>query len=224
MTGNLADDLIEEYRKNRKAFSGFMNNVVDFFKSDNEGLIDGEQRFVVHSVKHREKDIDHLREKISRKIEAGRSISKETFFRDITDFCGVRVLHLRLSDFKVINAAIEAHIKGLHWVLAEKPRAYTWDPEYREYFQSFGIQTEIKESFYTSVHYLVKPNEESFVSCEIQVRSLFEEIWGEVDHDLNYPTPSGNVSCREQLKVLAKLVGAGTKLVDSIYSSSASSP
>ena len=67
------------------------------------------------------------------------------------------------------------------------------------------------------MHYVVKPNADTFVSCEIQVRSLFEEIWGEVDHEVNYPIPTENISAREQLKVLAKLLGAGTKLVDSIY-------
>jgi len=51
----------------------------------------------------------------------------------------------------------------------------------------------------------------------VQVRTLFEEIWGEVDHALNYPTPTETISCREQLKVLAKLVGAGSRLVDSIF-------
>jgi putative GTP pyrophosphokinase len=109
-------------------------------------------------------------------------------------------------------------VTGQHWYLAEPPKAYTWDPEYKSFFEKFSISTKIKESFYTSVHYIVKPNVDSIVTCEIQVRSLFEEIWGEVDHDLNYPIPSKSTSCREQLKVLAKLVGAGTKLVDSIYS------
>ncbi|WP_315782452.1 hypothetical protein [Bradyrhizobium sp. SZCCHNPS1003] len=28
---------------------------------------------------------------------------------------------------------------------------------------------------------------DSPLSCEIQVRTLFEEIWGEIDHQLNYP-------------------------------------
>lgn len=221
MTPADADALLDHYKKNRKAFSGFMNNVIDFFKIDNETLFTSRDRFAVHSVKYREKDLDHLKAKLMRKSDGNEpDIDVQNLFTRITDFCGVRVLHLRLTDFKTIHAAIDQHINNLHWRYAECPKAYTWDPEYKNFFEGFGVATELKESFYTSVHYVVKPNDESFVTCEIQVRSLFEEIWGEVDHDLNYPEKSANISCREQLKVLAKLVGAGTKLVDSIYSAS----
>jgi ppGpp synthetase/RelA/SpoT-type nucleotidyltranferase len=52
--------------------------------------------------------------------------------------------------------------------------------------------------------------------CEIQVRTLFEEIWGEVDHQINYPFPSKSIACREQIKVLSKIVGAGSRLLDSL--------
>lgn len=214
------EELVDKYKSNRKAYSGFMNNVIDFFKLDNDHLRDPDGRFVVHSVKYREKDVDHLKEKILRKNLDGAEINSENIFKKITDFCGVRVLHIRLSDFSTIHAAIVHHVEKSFWTFAENPKAYTWDPEYKGHFESMGIATEIKESFYTSVHYLVKPNPENFVCCEIQVRSLFEEVWGEIDHDLNYPSKTGNISCREQLKVLAKLVGAGTKLVDSIYNTS----
>jgi ppGpp synthetase/RelA/SpoT-type nucleotidyltranferase len=41
-----------------------------------------------------------------------------------------------------------------------------------------------KESYYTSIRYLVKPRHD-----EIQVRTLFEEIWGGIDHTIYYPHP-----------------------------------
>lgn len=109
--------------------------------------------------------------------------------------------------------------KQKDWTLVEPPKAYTWDPESKQFFESLEIGVEIKESYYTSVHYVVRPRLDSPLCCEIQVRTLFEEIWGEVDHTLNYPTKSENLACREQLKVLAKLVGAGSRLVDSIFRS-----
>jgi putative GTP pyrophosphokinase len=219
MTAERFDELIDTYKRHRKAYSGFMNNVIDFFKPDNESLLEGDGRFVVHSVKFREKAISHIEEKIRRKSSEGRPVTKENFFDRINDFCGVRVLHLRLSDFQLIHSAISSHVSGQFWTFAEPPKAYTWDPEYKSFFEGLGVKTEIKESFYTSVHYVVKPNVDNFVCCEIQVRTLFEEVWGEIDHDLNYPAKTEIIACREQLKVLAKLVGAGTKLVDSIYNS-----
>jgi putative GTP pyrophosphokinase len=55
------------------------------------------------------------------------------------------------------------------------------------------------------------------VTCEIQVRTLFEEIWGEIDHTLNYPDTTASVACKEQLRVLAKLASTGTRLADAIF-------
>ena len=176
---------------------------------------------VVHSVKSRLKDREHLREKILRKWSDGDPIHPDNVFQKITDLAGVRVLHLYQDQFPQIHAEIIDKIeKQKDWVLIEEPKAYTWDPECKKFFESLGVGVEIKESYYTSVHYVVRPRLDSPHCCEIQVRTLFEEIWGEVDHTLNYPTPSENLACREQLKVLAKLVGAGSRLVDSIFRSS----
>ncbi len=62
-------------------------------------------------------------------------------------------------------------------------------------------------------------NPSAFVCCEIQVRTLFEEIWGEIDHAINYPHSTESIACKEQLKVMTKLVSTGTRLADSIFRS-----
>lgn len=105
------------------------------------------------------------------------------------------------------------------WHLHEKPKAYTWDQESSEFFKRLDLEVILKPSSYTSVHYVIRPKPFSRICCEIQVRTLFEEVWGEVDHVLNYPNETSIVACREQLRVLAKIAGAGTRLVDSIFRS-----
>ncbi len=172
----------------------------------------------VHSVKSRLKDRNHLGEKLSRKWDDANPIDGANIFERVTDLAGVRVLHLYQDQFPKIHAEIMGKVNVLaDWHLPEAPKAYTWDPESRIFFETLGVEVQIKESFYTSVHYLVRPRADSPICCEIQVRTLFEEIWGEVDHGLNYPIPSTILSCREQLRVLAKMVGAGSRLVDSIF-------
>ena len=84
------------------------------------------------------------------------------------------------------------------------------------YFNRIGIRTEIKESYYTSIHYVLRPNSKSIATCEVQVRTLLEETWGEIDHAMNYPHSTNDRYCKEQLKIFAKLIGAGTHLADSI--------
>jgi ppGpp synthetase/RelA/SpoT-type nucleotidyltranferase len=173
---------------------------------------------IVHSVKTRMKDRTHLADKLLRKAKIGEIINADNLFVNVTDLAGIRVFHLYQEQFRSIHEEIlvKSHNLG-DWHIAEPPKAYTWDPESKKFFESLGVETEVKESFYTSVHYLIRPRPDSPICCEIQVRTLFEEIWGEVDHSLNYPHPCDNIACREQLRVLAKLVGAGSRLVDSIF-------
>ncbi|MGH9905928.1 MAG: hypothetical protein ACRD8U_10160 [Pyrinomonadaceae bacterium] len=57
------------------------------------------------------------------------------------------------------------------------------------------------------------------VTYEIQVRTLADEIWGEIDHKINYPYPHDSLSCREQIKALARVASSCSRLVDSIVAS-----
>ncbi|MEN6429029.1 MAG: RelA/SpoT domain-containing protein [Phycisphaerales bacterium] len=171
----------------------------------------------VHSIRTRIKDLGHLRDKLARKHADGDEITDANIFQKITDIAGVRVLHLYQQQFPLIHQCISGQLTRGDWVLHGDPTAYTWDPESRAFFEGFGLAVKVKESFYTSIHYVVKPRQDSEVTCEIQVRTLFEEIWGEIDHAINYPHPASSLSCCEQLRVLARLVGAGSRLADSIF-------
>ncbi|MER2097477.1 MAG: RelA/SpoT domain-containing protein [Pseudomonas qingdaonensis] len=196
----------------------FMGSVRTWFEMHPK-LIRG-ARPVIHSVKSRIKDREHLAEKINRKLELIEGeIEADDLFNRLTDLSGVRILLLHQQQYRDVHAEFLKKISN-DWYLVEPPKAYTWDPESADFFRSLGIDTQVKDSQYTSLHYVVRPRAGADVVCEIQVRTLFEEIWGEVDHALNYPAPTDNVACSEQLRVLAKLVGAGSRLVDSIYRSS----
>lgn len=173
----------------------------------------------IHSIKSRQKDPEHLRDKLIRKYSKGYLITKETLWKEITDLNGVRILHLYQQQFPTIHQEIMKKINYFEdWKLVESPKAYTWEKESQQFFEDLGIQAEVKDTYYTSVHYVVKPNNtKSDVTCEIQVRTLFEEIWGEIDHTINYPHATKSIACKEQIRVLAKLVSTGTRLADSIF-------
>lgn len=224
MSGQQDVDLaIAAFEQRRHELSIFMNGVERWFAS--HPRLTGGSTPVVHSVKSRLKDSGHLKEKIIRKQASGDPITAENLFTRVTDLAGVRVLHLYQEQSRIIHAAIIEKVEAQRdWVFNEPPKAYTWDPEAQGFFADMGLEVHVKDSFYTSVHYLVRPRVDSPHCCEIQVRTLFEEIWGEVDHALNYPTPTDNVACREQLRVLTKVVGAGSRLVDAIFRTAASAP
>jgi putative GTP pyrophosphokinase len=207
--------IVAAFRERTYDFEIFMDGVASLFQK--HPAISAGDFPIVHSIKKRIKSDDHLLNKIGRKHHEGREITLNNCFAEITDFAGVRILHLRQSDFQAINRVIDEKIKSGDWHLVEQPVAYTWDPEYEQFFLHLGCRCERRESSYTSVHFVIRPRQDSPLACEIQVRTLFEEIWGEIDHQLNYPHPTENVACREQLRVLAKVVGAGSRLVTSIY-------
>jgi GTP pyrophosphokinase len=214
----LAQQCLVEYERNRHGLLLFMNAVRDFFALHPQ--LSGEEA-IVHSVKARLKAPDHLLEKVARKVAGGEPVDPAKLLWQVTDLAGVRVLHLYHDQFPMIHRAVKAQVEAQEWTFHEEPRAYTWDPEQESFFDGLGLLTEVRDTFYTSVHYVVRPRAGSPYCCEIQVRTLFEEVWGEIDHRLNYPRKTESVPCAEQLRVLSKLVGAGSRLADAIFRSHA---
>ncbi|MES3152401.1 RelA/SpoT domain-containing protein [Sphingomonas faeni] len=210
------DDAILALLDNMKHELGiFMDGVLRYLGDHPDLRVGGKQ--IVHSYKSRLKDREHLRTKLARKRSQGNPVLPEDLFRRVTDLAGVRIIHLFQEHFSQIDRLIRRKVDAGDWVLGERAKAYTWDPETAEYFRGFDLDVMQKPTSYTSVHYLIRPREDSPICCEVQVRTLFEEIWGEVDHQINYPVPTKNLACGEQIKVLSKLVGAGSRLLDSLH-------
>jgi len=213
-TNKQVNDLVSIYSERADEFALFSKQISDFFQSSRQ--FNEKPLPLVHSVKSRLKDEKHLADKIKRKWSEG-VITEKNLFKKITDFAGVRVLHLHTQQFAGIHRAIMGQIEKGYWSLHEPPIAYSWDPEATAFFKSLNLKAVTRESYYTSIHYVVKPQARYDLTCEIQVRTLFDEVWGEIDHALNYPVPTTSVACKEQLRVLAKLSSTGTRLADSIF-------
>lgn len=212
--------IVDAYQEKHDEFDLFRQQVASFFQTSRQfhkGTVP-----LVHSVRSRMKDVDHLTDKVKRKW-AAEKITAQNLFEKVTDLAGVRVLHLHTAQFAEIHQAIMRHIDGKFWTLFEPPVSYTWDPEASAFFERLGLKVVTRETYYTSIHYVVKPHPKTNLTCEIQVRTLFEEAWGEIDHALNYPNSTKNIGCREQLRVLAKLTSTSTRLADAIFITAKSS-
>ncbi|MEB6535930.1 RelA/SpoT domain-containing protein [Pantoea stewartii] len=210
------EDIIQSINGNIHDYEIFSDRIVSYITRDPVLKVN------VHSHKKRTKDLEHLDEKITRKNHkskeiGGLEITKDNVMDIITDIVGIRILHLHQGQFDAIHKRLMKYVEDGELALYENPKAYTWDPEYAALFRKEGINTEQKESFYTSVHYVFKANSTSKITCEVQVRTLFEEVWGEIDHAVNYPKESESIFIKEQLKVLARIVGAGTRMSHSIF-------
>jgi len=206
--------VIAKYENKKRELEIFVDGVRSLLMEHPELYRNG--KCIVHSSKFRLKDSDHLKGKVLRKAAEGKLIDESNLFETVTDLGGVRILHLFQEDFRYVDKLIRQKVADGDWFLFERPVANTWDPEAKTFFSKFDLEVCQTETLYTSVHYLIKPREDSPLCCEVQVRTLFEEIWGEVDHQINYPQPTNSVSLREQLLVLSKITGAGSRLLDSI--------
>jgi hypothetical protein len=73
----------------------------------------------------------------------------------------------------LIAEGLTALFEEERYTLHEKPTARVWDDEARAFFTKLGFKIENKPSrpsFYTSVHYVIKPSKKTEITCEIQVR------------------------------------------------------
>jgi putative GTP pyrophosphokinase len=215
----IMDEMVTYYESRHHLFKRLAETLQALF-TNAETLTD-----YVHSMKWRVKEPTHLRDKLVRKfVEANAegkilNITKNNLFYKINDLAGFRILHLYTHQFEHIHEALLDLFNEERYRLVERPTAKTWDDESREYFRSLNIKTQSSSSMYTSVHYIVEPNRQTKITAEIQVRTLAEEIWGEVSHKVNYPHSTSNVSCSEQIKVLARVTSSCSRLVDSIFKS-----
>ena len=185
-----------------------------------------ELRGLVHSSQWRAKEPSHLRHKLIRKAEEALKgdnqfdITSDNVFDRISDLAGVRLLHLHMRQMEKIHPLIIKTLKDEGYVLkGGKQEAKTWDPEYAAMFKELGLKVTQDPSFYTSVHYIIKQNKKTPRQCELQVRTLSEELWGEISHTINYPRETDSIACKEQIKALARFVSGCSRLVDSIVRS-----
>ncbi|MCH8147633.1 MAG: (p)ppGpp synthetase [Planctomycetes bacterium] len=203
---------------------------IHLFKNAAEGVVlacmnEPKLQKFIHFIKHRLKDPKHLRAKLRKKAledkKDGRkpTINEANLFREITDLAGVRILHLYTDEIAEMNLRILTILKEQKYTVVKGPVANIWDHEADQYFAKLGFETVLRDTMYTSVHYEIELNTVTGVRCELQLRTLADEVWGEVSHTMDYPNPTGSVACKEQLKVLARVTSGRTRLVDSIFRS-----
>jgi putative GTP pyrophosphokinase len=211
-------EMVQHFIDNKGLISMSLNSF-EGYVLNSENLMN-----IIHSHKARLKDPEHLMDKLIRKynesVEKKKkfTITKNNLLIKINDLGGFRILHLYTKQFEQIHLELKKIIDEQNWKIVEGPSAKTWDDESREYFESIGVKVDKSPNMYTSVHYIIKPNSKSGITLEVQVRTLMEEVWGEVDHSINYPHKSDSSSVREQIKVLARVTSSCSRLVDSIFS------
>jgi len=188
--------ILEEYKK----IDGLLHDISKDFIDEYLYEID---KAGIHSYRYRTKDPEHLLEKILRKQrenpEKFAGIDHTNFHKFITDLIGIRVFFLYREDWihfhKYITSRFENNpelyvVDRLadfdedvnHYYIAERPKVYKRAGDSKIYDEN-EIEI-ITGGIYRSLHYIIKYRG---YYVEIQGRTLFEEGWSEIDHDIVYP-------------------------------------
>ncbi len=167
----------------------------------------------VHSINYRIKKEEHLIEKIIRKRikNPQRIIDLKNYRNEITDLIGIRALHLFKEDWIHINNFLKDN-----WEFAEQPVAYVRNGDsdrILDYYRENQCRIEEHPYGYRSVHYIIKAKNNGTVhNSEIQVRTIFEEAWGEIDHVIRYPYHTDNQLLFRLSSILNRIAGSADEL------------
>lgn len=172
----------------------------------------------VHSVKSRVKSSERLIEKIIRKTPAKKEkygddfqFSVENYKDEINDLIGIRAIHIFKQDWESIHEFILNT-----WKVIEIT-ANVRDGDDTRRFKELDIQIKSRPSGYRSVHYLIEfyPTNEKVIA-EIQVRTIFEEGYGEIDHQLRYSHKEISEVLASNLLLFNRIVGSADEMASLI--------
>ena len=163
----------------------------------------------VHSLSYRVKSTSHLVEKIIRKngeyLDRGEYLSRENYEKYITDLMGIRILLLFKSDWLLVHDYLMERYKD---ILMDPPFAYIRKGDDDSLYRG---KVEIRDNKqYRSVHYVIRAD--NGLGIEIQVRTLYEEAWSEIDHKLRYPYNLQSEMLKNYTDIMNRLTGLGDEM------------
>jgi ppGpp synthetase/RelA/SpoT-type nucleotidyltranferase len=170
-----------------------------------------------HSVRSRVKDSKSLINKVVRKTKEKNEkkteenndqkiwikITKNNYMEMLDDLIGVRILHTFKKDWQALHDIIVQRWKPT------EIEANTRKGDDIEIFEQKNIAIINRDTGYRSVHYVIQlqPTNEK-IKAEVQVRTIFEEGYGEIDHYIRYPDKQVDPYIEKHLLLLNRLAGS----------------
>ena len=213
--------IVEEYEKLEEHLRDIGKDFINDYLYDIE-------KAGIRSYRYRTKSPGHLLEKIIRKRKENPkkflSLDHTNYYKYMTDLIGIRVFYLYREDWTHFHYYItnvfennpENYIQKRladfdedpnHYYIAEKPKVYKRPGDSKIYDRN---ELDVKsDGIYRSLHYIIKYKG---YYVEIQGRTLFEEGWSEIDHDIVYPYYKDDNDLTDFSKLLNRLSGMADEM------------
>lgn len=225
-------EIYDDFEKNKcSKYKSIMEDFIDTYLKDISEKRTSSGKVNVHSVRYRVKDAEHVIVKIIRKKQENQlkynKLNKDNYEKFITDLIGIRCIVLFKEDWENLHYylisqfenKVEYYIKDPildfddnidHNYFAEKPKVHIRNGDAREcYERVLSPDSVIDNKIYRSIHYIIKYKG---IYIEIQVRTLFEEGWGEVDHAVVYPYYQDDKILKEYTELLNRVAGLADEM------------
>ncbi|MBL0328253.1 MAG: (p)ppGpp synthetase [Bacteroidetes bacterium] len=163
----MKDKILNDFKTKKDTLDAFKNRVINL-------IVDllKEKKLNYHQITGRTKDFESLSKKIDRKN------GKYNDLHEITDLVGIRIITYLESDVDLIAEILEKEF-NVDLKNSSDKRILKAD--------QFG---------YKSLHYVVSLSDKRAalseyisykeIKCEIQIRSILQHAWAEIEHDLGY--------------------------------------
>ncbi len=205
---NTLNDISLDFIKYRHSYETQADYIADTLRTHGK----------IHSVKSRVKDPEHLIVKVIRKTSdrkkkygEGFQFNIANYKEEVNDLIGVRAIHIFKEDWEDIHSFITNT-----WKVIEIT-ANVRDGDETQRFKELNIQIQSRKSGYRSVHYLIEffPTNQRVIA-EIQVRTIFEEGYGEIDHQLRYSHDKIPEVLELNLLLLNRIAGSSDEMASFI--------
>ena len=173
-------------------------------------------RSPIHRTRVRIKRPESVVDKIYRKgASFPDGLSAQSFY-NMHDALGARIIVYFLSDLPIVDSHLR-ELEEIELSSAHPPIAYLGEDLYRS-LKLENCKRADKDSGYSSLHYVARfrnplartaNGQQKAPWFEIQLRTLTEDVWGEVEHMLGYkPDKKTNLAVKNQFKVISKQLNA----------------
>lgn len=202
------EEIYNDYIKYKDSYENQASFIANILRSNDN----------IHSVKSRVKAPDRLIEKVIRKTADRKEkygkdfkFTEDNYKNEINDLIGIRVIHIFKDQWESIHDFI---IRT--WKVIEIT-ANVRDGDNTKVFDDLDIEVRSRQSGYRSVHYLVEfyPTNKKVIA-EIQVRTIFEEGYGEIDHRLRYSHNEIPEILKSNLLLFNRIVGSADEMASLI--------